>query len=127
MGLYSKKIKDIKELKDGAEIAIPNDPTNGGRALKVLESAGLIKLKDGELLTKLDITENKKGGKPTGFPPFQLKCSVILQDELPLPGRPQRMNRNRCIHPDRFYRFHLLILLPPGIHLCRFRKQCSLH
>jgi len=78
MGLYSKKIKDIKELKDGAEIAIPNDPTNGGRALKVLESAGLIKLKDGELLTKLDITENKKGLKITEIDAPQLPR--ILED-----------------------------------------------
>lgn len=60
MGLYSKKIKDIKELKDSAVIAIPNDPTNGARALRLLQSNGLIKLKDGELISKLDITENPK-------------------------------------------------------------------
>ncbi|KAJ52630.1 D-methionine transport system substrate-binding protein [Clostridium tetanomorphum] len=72
MGLYSKKIKNIKEIKDGAEIAIPNDPTNGGRALRVLESAGLIKLKSGELVTKLDITENKKGLKITEMDAPQL-------------------------------------------------------
>lgn len=63
MGVYSKKAKKLEELKDGAEIAIPNDPTNGSRALKVLQSAGLIKLKDGELISKLDITENKKNLK----------------------------------------------------------------
>lgn len=60
MGVYSKKIKDLKELKDGATIAIPNDPTNGSRALKVLESAGIIKLGDGEIVNKLDIKENEK-------------------------------------------------------------------
>lgn len=60
MGVYSSKIKDLKELKEKAVIAIPNDPTNGARALRVLESAGLIKLKAGELVSKLDITENPK-------------------------------------------------------------------
>lgn len=60
MGVYSSKIKDLKDLKDKAVIAIPNDPTNGARALRVLESAGLIKLKAGELVSKLDITENPK-------------------------------------------------------------------
>lgn len=70
--VYIQKIKNIKEIKDGAEIAIPNDPTNGGRALRVLESAGLIKLKSGELVTKLDITENKKGLKITEMDAPQL-------------------------------------------------------
>jgi D-methionine transport system substrate-binding protein len=60
MGVYSKKVKDLKDLKDGAIIAIPNDATNGARALRVLESAGLIKLKAGDLVSKLDITENPK-------------------------------------------------------------------
>lgn len=63
MGVYSKKIKNLNGLKDGAEIAIPNDPTNGARALRVLENAGLIKLKSGDNVTKLDITENKKNLK----------------------------------------------------------------
>lgn len=60
MGVYSKKIKDIKELKDGSAVAIPNDPTNESRALDVLASAGLIKLNDNPLKTLLDITENPK-------------------------------------------------------------------
>nr|WP_199798723.1 MetQ/NlpA family ABC transporter substrate-binding protein [Clostridium tetani] len=72
MGLYSKKIKKVEEVKSGAEIAIPNDPANGGRALRVLESAGIIKLKDGELVTKLDITENKKNIKVTEVDAAQL-------------------------------------------------------
>lgn len=63
MGVYSTKVKNLKDLKDGAEIAIPNDPTNGSRALKVLETAGLIKTKSGELISKIDITENKKNIK----------------------------------------------------------------
>ena len=60
MGVYSKKIKNIKELKDGSTVAIPNDPTNESRALDVLASAGLIKLNDNPLKTPLDITENPK-------------------------------------------------------------------
>lgn len=63
MGLYSKKLKSIKELKNGATIAIPNDSTNCARALRVLEKQGLIKVKEGELVTKLDITENKNNLK----------------------------------------------------------------
>lgn len=60
LGLYSKKIKSIKELKQGDKIAIPNDATNGGRSLKVLESAGLIKVKPeaGYVPTVNDIVEN---------------------------------------------------------------------
>lgn len=62
MGIYSKKIKNLDELADGAPIAIPNDPTNGGRALLLLQKANLIKLKDGvkETATVQDISENPK-------------------------------------------------------------------
>jgi len=72
MGVYSNKVKKIEELKDGATIAIPNDPTNGARALKVLQASGLIKLKDGDLVSKLDITENKKNIKITELEAPQL-------------------------------------------------------
>ncbi len=44
MNIYSKKITDIADLKDGDTVAIPNDASNGGRALKVLESAGILEL-----------------------------------------------------------------------------------
>jgi D-methionine transport system substrate-binding protein len=47
IALYSHKIKDVKEIKKGDRITIPNDPTNGGRALQLLAGAGLLKLKDG--------------------------------------------------------------------------------
>ncbi|MCM8711663.1 MetQ/NlpA family ABC transporter substrate-binding protein [Clostridium sp. SYSU_GA19001] len=63
MGVYSKKITSLNDLKDGATIAVPNDPTNEARALRVLEKAGLIKVKDGDLVTPLDITENTKNLK----------------------------------------------------------------
>ncbi len=62
MGVYSKKIKDLKDLRDGASVGIPNDPTNGGRALLLLEKAGIIKLKDGAGVkaTIQDIVDNPK-------------------------------------------------------------------
>lgn len=46
MNIYSDKIQDISELKDGDKIAIPNDASNGDRAIKLLESAGIITLKE---------------------------------------------------------------------------------
>ena len=46
LNIYSDKVKSIDEIKDGDTVAIPDDVTNGGRALKVLEAAGLIKIKD---------------------------------------------------------------------------------
>lgn len=63
MGLYSKTIKNIKDIKDGAKIAIPNDPSNEARALRLLEKANLIKLKEGELVTPKDIVDNPKNIK----------------------------------------------------------------
>ncbi|MGL5414731.1 MAG: MetQ/NlpA family ABC transporter substrate-binding protein [Clostridium sp.] len=63
LGAYSKKIKDIKDLKDGAIVAIPNDPSNEARALKLLAENGLIKIKDGDLITPKDIIENNKNLK----------------------------------------------------------------
>ncbi|ATD55692.1 MetQ/NlpA family ABC transporter substrate-binding protein [Clostridium chauvoei] len=63
IALYSKTVKDLNELKDGATIAIPNDPSNEARALRLLEKQGLITLKDGELITPKDVTENKKNLK----------------------------------------------------------------
>ncbi len=46
MNLYSNKIEDVSELKDGDKVAVPNDASNGGRALKLLESAGVITIKE---------------------------------------------------------------------------------
>ncbi len=62
LGIYPGKVKSLEELKNGAQIAVPNDATNEARALLLLESAGLIKLKDNtDISTTLkDITENPK-------------------------------------------------------------------
>src|SRR5690606_18731309 len=61
-GAYSSKIKRIEDLKDGAQVALPNDPSNGARALLLLQSQGLIKLKDPSnlLATARDVVENPK-------------------------------------------------------------------
>ncbi len=63
LNLYSLKVKTLDEIKDGDVIAIPNDPTNGGRAIKVLATSGLITLRPeaGFNPTKEDIAQyNKK-------------------------------------------------------------------
>lgn len=62
IGLYSKKVKDLKDLKEGARFGIPNDPTNGGRVLLVLQDKGLIKLRPeaGLKATPLDVVANPK-------------------------------------------------------------------
>tara|TARA_B100000212_G_scaffold335575_1_gene307712 strand:+ start:65 stop:847 length:783 start_codon:yes stop_codon:yes gene_type:complete len=61
-GAYSSKIESLDALEDGAVVAIPNDPTNGGRALLLLQKAGLITLKDESKITATprDIAENPK-------------------------------------------------------------------
>ena len=63
LGLYSHKIKSLDELKDGDTISVPSDPTNCARALRLLEANGLIKIKEGELVTAKDITDNPKNLK----------------------------------------------------------------
>lgn len=65
MGIYSHKIKAVDELADGATIAIPNDPTNGGRALLLLAKAGVINLQDNNDIkaTVQSITDNPKNIK----------------------------------------------------------------
>ena len=62
LGAYSNKIKDLKDLPSGANMVIPNDATNGGRALLLLAKAGLITLKDPTniLSTPKDIAQNPK-------------------------------------------------------------------
>ena len=61
-GAYSKKIKNIADLKNGALVAIPNDPSNAGRALLLLQKQGLIELKDPKNITAtpIDIVKNPK-------------------------------------------------------------------
>lgn len=62
MGIYSKKIKNLNEIKEGATVAIPNDPSNEARALLLLQQAGLIKLQNnsGIYATPKEIADNPK-------------------------------------------------------------------
>jgi D-methionine transport system substrate-binding protein len=60
IGLYSSKVKSVGQLADGAQLGIPNDPSNGGRALLLLQQQGLIKLRAGTGITPSvrDIADN---------------------------------------------------------------------
>ena len=62
IALYSNKIKSLEELPEGAKIALPNDPSNGSRALFLLQDAGLIKVEGepGDIIGLENITENSK-------------------------------------------------------------------
>jgi D-methionine transport system substrate-binding protein len=73
-GAYSRKIDSLDELEDGATIAIPNDPTNGGRALLLLQKAGLITLKEGSKITATprDIAEN-----PNNLKFYELEAATL--------------------------------------------------
>lgn len=76
MGAYSKNVRKLEELKEGMTVAIPNDPSNGGRALLLLQDQGLIKVDPAaELLpTVLDVTEN-----PHKFKFVELEASQMVR------------------------------------------------
>lgn len=82
MGLYSSKVKKLEDFKTGATIAIPNDGANESRALLLLQSAGLIKLKagfDDVKGTPADISEN---AKKIVIKPIQMATAVRVKDEV---------------------------------------------
>ena len=76
MSIYAGTVKDLKDIPAGTKVGIPNDATNGGRALLLLEANGLIKLNPdaGVTATKLDITEN----------PYNLEIVEMEAAQLPL-------------------------------------------
>lgn len=78
VGLFSKKIKTLEEVKEGDSVAIPNEPLNGARGLILLERAGLIKLAPGKgfAVSKFDITENPKKLKIVELDPAQTYRSL---------------------------------------------------
>lgn len=90
IALYSKKIKDVKELKKGDTITIPNDPTNGGRALQLLAGADLLKLKEGvgHAATVEDIIDN-----PLRLRIMEVK-QLLCRERSMMPAR--RDNPNLC-------------------------------
>ena len=82
MGIYSSKVKSLDEFKTGATIAIPNDGANESRALLLLQSAGLVKLKpefDYVKGTTADVTEN---AKQIVIKPIQMATAVRVKDEV---------------------------------------------
>jgi D-methionine transport system substrate-binding protein len=87
-GLYSSKYKSLAELPNGASIAIPNDPTNGGRALLLLQANGLITLKDGVGLeaTPRDVTGNPKNFRFQELEAAQLPRSLADVDAATING-----------------------------------------
>jgi D-methionine transport system substrate-binding protein len=87
-GIYSSTLKDIAELPDGATIAIPNDPSNGGRALLLLQSKGIITLKNGVGITATpqDISENPKNLKFRELEAAQLPRSLPDVDAAAING-----------------------------------------
>ena len=108
IGAYSKKIKDIKELKDGATIGLPGDPSNEGRSLILLEKQGLIKLRDSKNLesTVMDIAEN----------PHNYKFSEVDASLVPktLPDVDLAfINSNYAINADLLPKRDALILEDP--------------
>ncbi|KVW61191.1 MetQ/NlpA family ABC transporter substrate-binding protein [Burkholderia ubonensis] len=78
IGLYSKKVNSFSELKDGATVAIANDPVNGGRGLLLLQRAGLVTLKPGVdyRATTHDIVSNPKHLKIVALEASQLARSL---------------------------------------------------
>ena len=78
MGLYSNKIHSLEAIPEGAKVAIPNDPSNGGRAIILLEKAGLVKVKEGApaLPTVHDVAENPKKLQLVELEAAQLPISI---------------------------------------------------
>ncbi|MCU7821539.1 MetQ/NlpA family ABC transporter substrate-binding protein [Kitasatospora sp. DSM 101779] len=78
LGLYSKKVKSVAELKDGAEVGVPNDATNEGRALQLLAANKVITLKSGAgtTATVQDIATNPKNLKFKELEAAQLPRSL---------------------------------------------------
>jgi len=87
-GLYSTKFKNINDLPNGATIAIPNDPSNGGRALLLLQAKGLITLKEGAGLTATarDVTGNPKNFRFRELEAAQLPRSLRDVDAAAING-----------------------------------------
>lgn len=78
LAIYSQKIKDLKDLPNGAKVAIPSDPANSARALLLLQSAGLVTLKDptGLTNTPFDVTSNPKNIQITELEAAQIPRSI---------------------------------------------------
>lgn len=94
-GVYSNKIKAIEELKDGAKIAIPNDPSNGGRALILLAQHGLIELDES---AGVDVTVADIKANPREFEIVELEAATLprVLDEVDIAA----INTNFALEAD---------------------------
>lgn len=94
-GVYSRKIKSIDELKDGAKIAIPNDPTNGGRSLILLAQHGLIELDES---AGVEATVSEIKSNPRGFKFTELEAATLprVLDEVDIAA----INTNFALEAD---------------------------
>jgi D-methionine transport system substrate-binding protein len=89
MGIYSNTYKSLDEVKDGATISIPNDPTNAARAFNTLQDEGLITIDENAepaTVSEKDVTENKKNLKFQPLESGQLPRSVDSVDLAAVPG-----------------------------------------
>ncbi|HJH11019.1 MAG TPA: MetQ/NlpA family ABC transporter substrate-binding protein [Metalysinibacillus jejuensis] len=89
LGLFSNKFKSVEEIKDGAQITIPNDPVNAARTLGVLVDQGLIEVDDSVEPLKIsekDITSNPKNLKVLPLEAGQLPRSIESTDVAAVPG-----------------------------------------
>lgn len=96
MGVYSKKIKSLDQLKQGARVGVPNDPTNGGRGLLLLQAKGLIKLRPdaGLKATPLDIVENP--ARSRSWNSMRRNCRVRLTIWTLPPSTATTLNPPAC-------------------------------
>ena len=101
MGFYSNKIHALDAVPEGAKISIPNDPTNGGRALLLIQASGLIKLKDGvtgNTATPSDIVENPKNVQIVELEAAQLPRSL---DDVEIAAIPMNYVISSGLSPEK--------------------------
>ena len=114
-GAYSSKVKNLADLPQGANVVIPNDATNGGRALLLLQKAGVIKLKDGAGITATvkDIAENPKAIKVRELEAATLP-RVLGQVDLALINTNYALEAKLGVQPQHFF----FQRVADGVRLC---------
>jgi D-methionine transport system substrate-binding protein len=120
LGIYSKKYKSVAEIKDGSSVTIANDPTNLARALKYLQTLGLLKIKpdiDAAKASEKDIGENPKNLKVQAIEAAQLPRSLESADI-------SLVNGNYAIAAGIWpTAFHRETLIPEHINLVAVRTE----
>lgn len=120
LGVYSKKYKSINEIRDGSSVTIANDPTNLARALKYLQTLGLIRIKP-------DIDPVKASEKDIGENPKKLKVQPVEAAQLPRTIESvdfSLVNGNYAISAGIWSTaIHREILIPEHINLVAVRTE----